>query len=188
MAKSCGCGPDVYCDECLDEKPKVSAQGEGVGSTGGWVPSPYGLSRLLAALTPQGDPLRTVLLAEARRNRPAETTALSPAQEQAFRAWAKAAGIADVDSPHTFYDYRGYWRDIASRGGDQRKSYADGLHFPDTYKQHGHPTFSNESRYAWGRGDAGRWGGPDGETFFAPQRGDSLATLAELLRRNAKRP
>lgn len=84
-----------------------------------------------------------------------ETTKLSPAEEASFQAWAKTNKITDVDSPQSFYDYRGYWKDVANQGNDQRS----GSHFPDTYKQHGHPTFSVESKYSKGVGDGGRWEG-----------------------------
>lgn len=77
--------------------------------------------------------------------------------------WAAMNNIADVDHPESRYDYRGYWRDVARKGGDQTKMYEDGLHFPDTYKQHGHPSFSVESKYSRGAGDGGRW---DGETYI----------------------
>lgn len=95
-----------------------------------------------------------------------ETTKLSPSEEAAFRAWVRATGIKDVDHPASRYDYRGYWKEVASKGVDQRKEYADGPHFPDTYKQHGHETFSNESKYSRGPIDGGRW---DGETYV-PQK------------------
>ena len=87
----------------------------------------------------------------------AERTALTPAEELAFQQWAKANRITDVDHPDSHYDYRGYWKSVAAQGGDQRKAYDDGLHFPDTFKQHGHPTFSVESKYSRGPSDGGRW-------------------------------
>lgn len=98
-------------------------------------------------------------------DRAQEVTRLNPADEAKFQQWAKANKITDVDSPESFYDYRGYWKDVASKGGDQRKAYADGPHFPDTYKQHGHPTFSEESKYSTGQGDGGRWNGEN----YVPQ-------------------
>lgn len=101
---------------------------------------------------------------------PGETTTLSPHEELAFRAWAGQNHIRDVDAPGSLYDYRGYWRDIASRGIDQRQRYPDGLHFPDTYKQHGHPTFSVESRYSTGDTDGGSW---SGETYVPAPSGTS---------------
>jgi hypothetical protein len=101
-----------------------------------------------------------------------ETTRLGPQQEAQFRAWAQANGITDVDDPRSHYDYRGYWRDVASRGQDQRqRNPGDGLlHFPDTYKQHGHPTFSVESQYSTGDADGGTW---SGETYSPAPRGSS---------------
>jgi hypothetical protein len=90
-----------------------------------------------------------------------EVTPLTRTQELAFRRWTVLNGITDVDHPDSFYDYRGYWKDVASKGVDQRKAYDDGLHFPDTYKQHGHPTFSQESQYSRGLWDGGRWVGED---------------------------
>ena len=94
-----------------------------------------------------------------------ETTRLTPDEEAAFRAWAAANNIRDVDNPRSRYDYRGYWKDIASKGAEQTKVYADGLHFTDTYKQHGHNTFSQESKYSTGMYDGGRW---DGEDYLTP--------------------
>lgn len=91
-----------------------------------------------------------------------ETTYLSPQEEAQFQSWAAMNKISDVDSPYSYYDYRGYWKDVASKGLDQRARYSDGLHFPDTYKQHGHPTFSVESKYSRGSWDGGKW---NGETF-----------------------
>jgi hypothetical protein len=86
-----------------------------------------------------------------------ETTHLGTEEEIAFQAWAKKNNIRDVDHPDSHYDYRGYWKD---QGGPAIRGGVD--HFPDTYKQHGHPTFSIESKYSRGIGDGGAW---DGETF-----------------------
>src|SRR3990167_9093606 len=101
-----------------------------------------------------------------------ERTVLSPAEEMAFQRWARTQGITDVDAPESRYDYRGYWRDVASKGGDQRKSYDDGPHFPDTYKQQGHPSFSVESQYSAGPFDGGRWLGE----AFVPPGADAMTT------------
>lgn len=95
-----------------------------------------------------------------------ETTRLTPEEALQFQAWLKANNIQDSDHPQSFYDYRGYWKDIASKGGDSTKMYEDGLHFTDAYKQHGHPTFSVESKYSSGPGDGGTW---DGEKFIPPR-------------------
>jgi len=90
-----------------------------------------------------------------------EVTSLTEDEERAFRRWAVSNNIRDVDDPRSRYDYRGYWKDIAAKGEDATKQYADGRHFPDRYKQHGHPTFSQESQYSTGMYDGGRWFGED---------------------------
>ena len=90
---------------------------------------------------------------------PSETTTLSPGEERQFRAWVRANGIRDLDHPDSHYDYRGYWKREVARGRDTTEINAgDGQrHFTDTYKQHGHPTFSAESQYSRGLSDGGRW-------------------------------
>jgi hypothetical protein len=90
-----------------------------------------------------------------------ETTRLSPEQEEQFQAWAKRQGVADVDHPDSHYDYRGFWLqnpEANIRGGRD--------HFPDTYKQHGHPTFSTESQYSKSFDDGGYWDYDDGKEKF----------------------
>jgi hypothetical protein len=85
-----------------------------------------------------------------------ETTHLDDSDEKKFLSWAREHNVRDVDHPESHYDYRGYWREHA---GDSVRGGVD--HFPDTYKQHGHPTFSTESRYSRGPGDGGNWLGDD---------------------------
>lgn len=95
-----------------------------------------------------------------------ENTALTPAEERAFREWAIANGIHDVDMPDSHYDYRGFWKQTQGAShppGSER-------HFPDTFKQHGHPTFSVESQYSAGPFDGGRWL----EESFVPPGADML--------------
>jgi hypothetical protein len=87
-----------------------------------------------------------------------ETTHLTDSEEQAFRTWARENNIKDVDHPDAHYDYRGFWKD---NGGPRIRGGVD--HFPDTYKQHGHPTFSVESKYSSGDEDGGHW---QGERFI----------------------
>ena len=98
--------------------------------------------------------------------------------------WALQNRITDVDHPQSRYDYRGYWRDVASRGQNQTKAYADGQHFPDTYKQHGHPSFSVESQYSAGPHDGGRWIGeayvPAGADMMLNSRGQARVSPAML--------
>ena len=90
---------------------------------------------------------------------PSETTPLSPGEERLFRAWAKAQGVRDLDHPASRYDYRGYWKHVVSKGekGTQIDPKDGARHFPDTFKQHGHPLFSAESQYSRGLSDGGRW-------------------------------
>lgn len=103
-----------------------------------------------------------------------ENTALSPAEEQQFRAWAGSNGITDVDHPNAHYDYRGFWKET---GGKPVRYGVD--HFPDTYKQHGHPTFSVESRYSSGPNDGGHWSGEQ----YVPQASRPDPRIVANLRR-----
>ena len=88
-----------------------------------------------------------------------ETTMLSPIEEALFKAWGKANQIEDVDAPESFYDYRGFFK--ATNGAVHPPGSTE--HFPDTFKQHGHPTFSIESIYSKGAHDGGMW---HGENFI----------------------
>jgi hypothetical protein len=94
-----------------------------------------------------------------------EQTALSPDEEAAFQSWVQANGLRDVDSPDAHYDMRGFWKQTQGAPHPPGSE----MHFPDTFKQHGHPTFSQESRYSKGAFDGGMWVGPngveDGDTF-----------------------
>lgn len=92
-----------------------------------------------------------------------ETTGLLPLDESAFRRWAAQRGISDVDDPESHYDYRG-----AYQGGADRSTNG---HFTDQFKQHGHPTFSEESQYSAGHGDGGTW---EGDRFIPPATSHSL--------------
>ena len=98
---------------------------------------------------------------------PREVTRLSPAEESQFQTWARANRVPNEDGNFGFYDMRGYWKNVVQRGGNETAINAqDGLlHYPDTYKQHGHPTFSAESQYSRGLQDGGRW---IGDTLVAP--------------------
>jgi hypothetical protein len=88
-----------------------------------------------------------------------ETTPLPGPLERVFRLWARMSGIEDVDHPDSHYDYRGLF--LALKG--QPVPQTDDRHFPDTYKMHGHPTFSVESQYSLSDADGGEW---MGETFY----------------------
>lgn len=84
-----------------------------------------------------------------------DTTALTPAEEHAYRQWLNASQITDANEPDAHYDYRGLFRELKGKTVPT----SQGRHFPDTYKQHGHPTFSVESKYSKGANDGGRWEG-----------------------------
>lgn len=82
-----------------------------------------------------------------------EVTKLSPIEEVFFQLWAHKSGIKDLDNGK--YDYRGFYKENGP------VDYQWGVdHLPDTYKQHGHPTFSTESKYSKGPHDGGIWVGP----------------------------
>ena len=107
-----------------------------------------------------------------------ETTRLTPQEEVLFKKWLTASGITDADHPQSRYDYRGLFKELAGRPVPQ----SEGRHFPDTYKQHGHPTFSVESRYSRGLRDGGQWLTDD---FLVPpmERTGARDTEADMIRR-----
>jgi len=90
-----------------------------------------------------------------------ETTQLSPAEEVAFRRWAAENGITNYDHQDAHYDMRGFWK--STQGAAHPPGSVQ--HFPDTFKQHGHPSFSQESQYSKGPSDGGMWVG--GDTYLA---------------------
>lgn len=95
-----------------------------------------------------------------------ETTALTPAQEAAYRHWLQANRITNADHPDAHYDMRGFWQ--ATKGAPHPPGSEQ--HFPDTFKQHGHPTFSQESQYSAGPFDGGRWtDGPSRGVDLGPE-------------------
>jgi len=109
-----------------------------------------------------------------------ERTPLTAEEERAFQRWATTNRITDVDHPDSFYDYRGFWK---ATGGPRIRFGEE--HFPDTFKQHGHPTFSQESQYSRGFWDGGQWlpndvflAQPPMAVAHAPSRLIGLADLA----------
>lgn len=100
-------------------------------------------------------------------NKPNETTKLTPSEESSFQNWAKTNKITDVDHPDSYYDYRGFWKE--TKGAPHPPG--DILHFPDTYKQHGHPTFSIESKYSKGSWDGGKW---EGDKFIPQENAEPV--------------
>lgn len=105
---------------------------------------------------------------------PNEVTKLSPLEETIFKSWAKANGIDDVDDPESHYDYRGFFK--ASGGKVHPPGSVE--HFPDTFKQHGHPTFSIESQYSKGPFDGGLWAG---NHFIQPMKMDPSHLISHLI-------
>ncbi len=79
-----------------------------------------------------------------------EITRLAPPEEAAFQQWAQQSGIRDLD--RAAYDYRGFFKDNGPVKYEWGKD-----HLPDTYKQHGHESFSQESKYSTGPSDGGMW-------------------------------
>ena len=103
-----------------------------------------------------------------------ETTTIPHAREPEFRAWAQRNRITDLDNPESHYDYRGAFLAGVNRG--------ENGHWPDTFKQHGHPTFSVESRYATpGDPSAGSWAG---DTYTPPRKGNRFLTEGQNAPRN----
>lgn len=88
-----------------------------------------------------------------------ERTDLSADDEAQFQQWTSDNNLSDVDHPDSHYDYRGFWKET---NGAPHPPGAQ-MHFPDTYKTHGHPTFSVESKYSKGPQDGGRW---EGDNFI----------------------
>ena len=86
----------------------------------------------------------------------AEETFLSPMQEILFQQWLQkhkdTPGVKGWDQPDAFYDIRGFFADKEALA-----DWTPGGHSTDRYKQHGHPTFSTESKYSTGPMDGGTW-------------------------------
>lgn len=116
----------------------------------------------------------------------AETTLLSPMEEYLFKAWGKAhqLEIEDVDAPESAYDFRGFFK--ATNGAVHPPGSVE--HFPDTFKQHGNPTFSTDSIYSKGPQDGGQW---DGEQYVpqpdppAPAE-DPIRAMIDLMKERNK--
>jgi hypothetical protein len=99
---------------------------------------------------------------------PPYTTELNPLDEMKFQKWIKDNNIKDLNEPDSYYDYRGFWK----QNPDFKHSL--GQHFPDTFKQPGHPTFSNESQYANTQNTGGRWADND---VYIPQLATSRQSV-----------
>jgi len=104
-----------------------------------------------------------------------ERTPLTPAEEARYRRWVREQGITDADHPESKYDYRGAFK---ARARSAINPTDNAPHWPDTFKQHGHPTFSEESRYSLYPGDGGTW---RGEQFTPAPTPTTLDTLLRKL-------
>ena len=104
---------------------------------------------------------------------PSYRTKLNPSDELDFQTWyalmAARFGLnPNPDDPLHYYDYRG-----AYQGGirPSLNSIDNQMHWPDTYKVPGHPTFSVESKYYKPGMKAGRWQGENFIPFEVWSRG-----------------
>lgn len=80
------------------------------------------------------------------------STALSPAEETAFRAWVKANKVPfNPNDSVSDYDMRGFYKGLQSNDPEARSAINPNdkqLHFSDKWKTPYHKSFSNESMYA----------------------------------------
>lgn len=126
-----------------------------------------------AAREPGGDPFAGALDAfTSGVTKKQERTDLSPLEEPRFRAWARQSNVTDVDAPDSYYDYRGLYKEL----GGKPVPISPDRHFPDTYKTHGHPTFSIESQYSTGPDDGGSW---QGETYVPAGTKPKIPSIRE---------
>ena len=124
------------------KKPKVTVPGKPV-KTKEWLKDKTGLLKIKQAPAMKEG---------------GKITKLDPDQEKTFQSWYKRTSSKlgldpDPDGAQQFYDYRGFYKE----NGDVPM--VEGQHFTDTYKLPGHPTFSNESKYAdfYNRDQQGYW-------------------------------
>jgi hypothetical protein len=97
-------------------------------------------------------------------------TALTVDQESKFQAWKLINAPTDSGQD---YDYRGAF--LAGVTADP-----DSGHWPDTFKKPNHPTFSNESKYAYLMPHyAGFWTGTNHDVYVSPDRNkDHYASMS----------
>lgn len=106
-----------------------------------------------------------------------EISQIPEARANEFYDWLLRNGVDLEDLEGSAYDYRG-----AFLAGVNRDP--EGGHFPDTFKQHGHESFSTESQYSRGPGDGVHW---EGEVAI-PQHiaGDVLRHAFERVTKKGK--
>lgn len=100
-----------------------------------------------------------------------EISQVPDAREDEFYNWMLQNGVSPEDLDKSAYDYRGAF--LAGINRDPA-----GGHFPDTFKQHGHDSFSRESKYSQGPTDGGHW---EGETYVPGHiKGEVLRHALEM--------
>jgi len=134
-------------------------------------------------------------------NIPSYTTILTSEEEKTFQKWVKETEKTlgrplGIDEPDSYYDYRGFWKAIQDKDPNTAMvvdPVHKDVHFPDTWKQPGHPTFSIESRYYQPGMRAGYWkdneyipipGWEDFDTYnrlFGLEKNEGLVTPVEPL-------
>lgn len=85
-------------------------------------------------------------------------------QDWYSRTSSKLGLLPNPDMREQYYDYRGFYEREPGLRNEALKA-SPGFHFPDTYKQPGHPTFSDQSMYStpgtpggqWKQNAAGQW-------------------------------
>lgn len=130
-----------------------------------------------ASRASSGDPYEALVKFGA--SAPSESTRLPASQEAGFQKWLKANNVRDLDNPESHYDYRGAY--LAGVGRGSRTG-----HFPDTFKQHGHPTFSVESQYSKSSNDGGTWNGERFSPAVSPRAPDTDALDAAFTREGGR--
>lgn len=116
------------------------------------------------------------------------TTKLMPQEEMAFRLWLSSPFDADGKrltgtvpfdpaNKNPDYDMRGFFRGLLS--GDKKAVAAINpsdkqLHYPDYWKTPIHPTFSNESKYAYTAAGAPAWTGDDASGWMLKDSGGGI--------------
>jgi len=76
-------------------------------------------------------------------------TTLNPYEEQYFQAWKRLHNIPFADTGSDDYDMRGYFKNqvLQNRDASSINPIDRQIHYPDTYKQPTHESFSRESQY-----------------------------------------
>lgn len=76
-------------------------------------------------------------------------TSLNPYEEQYFQTWKKIHNVPFADTGLDDYDMRGYFKEqvLSNKNLTNVNPIDNQIHYPDTYKQPTHQSFSRESKY-----------------------------------------